>query len=357
MAHKNALVRITQTLNFIANTNAVPLATRTQAHAFAQAFITNRYPAMHAAQPGYVAFSDRMSLGWHFFDDPNEYRKMCRAIYLLWSAMHDADNNFNMPVQNAGQIVQATAVSLLDNVARKARILHEVPGNTTGLQQALADLQNNPLWFLRENKVFVVGSPYQPAHGNRNIVGCNFRYNLARDRYEFWVRAPTANSLPIQVESVYAQHWTESQPGAPYNIATANFGNLQAVELSGAHMMVTTQFTGCSFCMKEVGGIMYCAHVSPASPTNPTSTTGPLLAQRVIATGDFANAAGHGQFRVYGRDRGTAPFPNGYNIGAIGSASGSHTYMTIVGFHAGTSYEIYSQVTVGNRIAGAYQIA
>ena len=117
--------------------------------------------------------------------------------------------------------------------------------------------------------------------------------------------------------------------------------------------MVTTQFTGCSFCMAEDGGHMYCAHVSPAGiPGFTNNTTGNPLARRVMATGAFANAGGAAP-RVYGRNVGSPPNPDGYDIGAGG---GTDTYMTIVGFPGGATYNIYSQTTRENVISVARQI-
>ena len=159
----------------------------------------------------------------------------------------------------------------------------------------------------------------------------------------------------INVESVTAFHWTNARYIAPPppNIGTANFANMTGIELSGANMMVTTQFTGCAFCMAEHNGSMYCAHVSPSVPSMANNITGNPLALRIIATnGAFANAGGT-QVRVFGRNVGSAPNPQGYDIGPGG---GSDTYMTIVGFIGGTSYEIYSQTTKTNRIHAVRQI-
>lgn len=76
--------RINDTLASLANTNIVSLGERAAVHAFATAFINHRHPPANAGQPGYHAFANAMSLGVHLFADPNERRRMCRAIpYLL----------------------------------------------------------------------------------------------------------------------------------------------------------------------------------------------------------------------------------------------------------------------------------
>jgi hypothetical protein len=56
---------------------------------------------------------------------------------------------------------------------------------------------------------------------------------------------------------------------------------------------------------------------------------------------------------VYGRNRGHVPNPQGYDIGGGG---GNATYMTIVGFPGGATYEIFSQTTQNNAIADYRQI-
>jgi len=88
---------------------------------------------------------------------------------------------------------------------------------------------------------------------------------------------------------------------------------MTGIELSGNHIMVTTQFTGCAFCMAEHGGSLYCAHVSPAGVHGMTpNTDGLTLATRILGpgAGAFGNAGGVA-VRVYGRGRGSAPIPAG----------------------------------------------
>jgi hypothetical protein len=143
-------------------------------------------------------------------------------------------------------------------------------------------------------------------------------------------------------------------PSPPLTIATTAFANMTGIQLSGAHIMVTTQFTGCAFCMAEYLGHAYCAHVSPAGVANMApNTDGNTLAQRIAATaGAFANAGGTA-VQVFGRNFGSPTHPTGYDIGLGG---GSPTYMTILGVPGGTSYEIYSQTTIDNAIRGHNRI-
>jgi hypothetical protein len=72
----------------------------------------------------------------------------------------------------------------------------------------------------------------------------------------------------------------------------------------------------------------------------------------MATNGAFANA-NRNLVRVHGRGVGHPPNPGGYDIAAGG---GGHTYMTIVGFPGGNSYNIYSQTTRNDTIAEWKQI-
>lgn len=355
---KTAQQRITDTLNFLQNI-ATPLVApgeRTPAHQLAQAFITARFPA-GAASPGYQAFANSLSLGYHLRNDPHHRRNMARALFLLWHAIRHHDGQFPFPRATIGQITQATVERQLASYIRKARcVWDETHGGHAGATQVLAVFQNAPLAFLQDNKVYVRGSGTFNAMNPQNVQPCQFFYDTARDRFVFYVGGPgQPGGAPIQVESVTAFHWTNARyvpapiPPALHNIATANFANLTGFQLSGAHIMVTTQFTGCAFCMAENAGVMYCAHVSPWVQSAQHNTDGTTLATRVLANGQMQNAGGVAP-TVFGRNIGSAPNVGGYNIPGGGGAA---TYMTVVGFAGGTSYQIYSQTTVNNAIFGA----
>lgn len=350
--------RIADTLNYLQNTAIVTGPERQHAYQLVQDFVNAAFP--NPALPAYTQFSESLSLGFHLLSDPNEFRKMTRALFLLWKAMKHFDNAFTMPYPNISQINQGTAQRVLTNYIRKARCQYErIHGGNAGANHVLTQVfPANPLQFLRDNNVYVAGSGALDAgQAPQNVQASKFDYNPGRDRYEFGVGHPVGNgAVGIQVESVTAFHWTNPRylppPPPPHQINTVNFNNVTGIELSGAHLMVTTQFTGCAFCMAEHAGHMYCAHISPYVPGIQPSTEGTPLAQRVMATGAFGNAGGTAP-RVYGRNVGSVPNPNGYDIGAGG---GGGTYMTIVGFPGGVTYNIYSQTTHNNRIADSRQI-
>jgi hypothetical protein len=192
-----------------------------------------------------------------------------------------------------------------------------------------------------------------------NLRNFYFSYNPSRDRYEFQTTAP---GHQIQANSVVAVHWA-NVPGrvtaftnraAELNAGT--FTGIQGIQLDGVNVMVTTQFSGCSFCMKEEAGTMYCGHISPkVSPGDSGGMDGTLLARQLcgvepyVVGGDFANTGGLGVFHVYGINYGNGAFPGGYDFGAS-PPGGGQTYMSIVGFPGGTSYRIFSQITTNSQV-------
>jgi hypothetical protein len=288
---------------------------------------------------------------------------MTRALFLLWKAIYHFRPAFIMPVANIGQIHQGTVRRMLVNYIRKAGCVHDSEhGGRAAADRALAVFQAHPYQFLGDNRVFVNGSPFlDNGQDPENVHRSAFEYNPARDRYEFSVRRPVlAGAAEIQVESVTAFHWTDPRyvprpmvpPPPPLDITTTDFDGMTGIRLSGVHPMVTTQFTGCAFCMAEHGGHMYCAHVAPGGPNMAPRTDGPTLASRVIAThGAFVNA-NDTRVEVYGRLRG-GPLrnPRGYDLG-----EGDANYMTIVGFPGGTSYNIFAQTTRNGQVAEVTQI-
>jgi hypothetical protein len=360
---KNDVQRVTDTLAFLQNTALVTPAERTPAWQLA----TNYVNAVHNNQlaPAYHVFSQSLALGVHVINDTNQCRHMARALFLLWKAMHHYDSKFVVPLINASQINQATVDVMLTSYIRKARCLHDrLNGNNAGAAHVLAQFALNPLAFLSHNKVFIAGASFLDAgQAPQNILACKFEYSPHHDRYVFGVRqAVPAGGIGIQVDSVTAFHWTDQRyvrrPLIPTHpppvIGATNFQNMSGIELSGLHPMVTTQFTGCAFCMAEDAGSMYCAHVSPAGvPKMAPNTDGPTLARRITATnGVFANA-NNAAVRVFGRNAGSGPNAAGYNLGIGGGAT---DYMTIVGFPGGTSYQIFSQTTRAARIAAVRRI-
>ncbi len=360
MEMKDSTVRINDTLVFIQNTNLLSVHERQSAHQLATAFINSRFPALHAGQVAYENFSTGMSLGFHLRSDPNSYRNMKRAAYLLTHAIRDKFPGI-VPMINPSQIADASAPIVFQDLLRKAAMVQDAAtGSATAAQLAAAELYTHPLEFLRTNKLIVFGSPTRSTtQGDRNVLQFYFGYDGTEDRYRFHTgHAP--GDHPMMVDSVVSQYWTTAGNWAAHVGAGGDFTQINAIELA-SQIMVTTQFTGCAFCMKRHGGSVYCAHVVPqrdAAMNAAPLLTGTQVAQRIAnhngAQGDFANAAGGGPLSIYGAGFAQHIIPNhGYPNGLGGTGT---SYMTLIGVQRGTNHEIYSQVTQNRILISAERI-
>jgi hypothetical protein len=358
---KDATVRINSVLGFIQNCNLLTANERQSAHQLATNFIHNRYPPGNAGQAGYDNFSNGMSLGFHISSDPNNLRQMKRATYMLDRAIRDAVPASTLGNLGVGQISDAAARVTFENYLRKAaNVYQHGTGATTAAQAAMQALFNQPLAFLQTNKLIVNGSNVRDlTQGDQNVLPFHFGYSAGYDRFQFDV-APNAGYVAVNVDSVTAQNWT-SVPNSwvAGNAAGGDFSQIDAIELA-SQFMVTTQFTGCAFCMKAHGGHTYCAHVAPRRDL-PAAAAAPVLTGTQVATriannngvnGDFANAAGGNALSIYGAAfSSNVPVP-GYPNG-LGGGGG---YMTVIGVLRAPGYEIYSQITQNHAITSAQQI-
>jgi hypothetical protein len=361
---KDSTVRINEVLNFIQNTNVATQQEKHRAIRFANAFITNRYPATSAGQPGYETFSRGMSLGKHLGIDPDPRRNMKRAAYLLTEALLHRDPA-SLITCNPATISDPHAEPVFKDLLRKVRI---VAGSPRGALAALNFFANDPRRFLKTNKVIVNGSPTRVGNqGDQNVLPFEFGYHLGNDCYAFQ-HAGGAWNMPgrhaLNLDSVAAMSWTDV-PGSWHDgNPNGSFTQIPGIELASPYM-VTTQFTGCAFCIKRHNNTVYCAHLVPQrgqNAGNARNLNSTALAQELaglnpnVVQADFANAPlGPGPMTIYGAGfaRNTHDnLPGGYPFGL----GGFQSYMTIVGFQRGPTYEIYSQVTQNASITGSARI-
>jgi hypothetical protein len=105
-------------------------------------------------------------------------------------------------------------------------------------------------------------------------------------------------------------------------------------------MMLTTQFTGCTYCFMVSGDgtSLVAAHIDPGGGVGRTSPhTGESISQALRANGGFNNGNG-GVFRAYGRVADAGPF--GYPKSA--------TQMIITALKHHGRWQIYAQIAEGN---------
>jgi hypothetical protein len=363
---KDATVRINGVLAFILNCGLLTANERASAHHLATNFINTKHPPANAGQQAYNDFSNAMSFGSHIGLDPNDIRNRKRASYLLYHAILDAEPASTL-VFNA-QIPDGHARVTLQDYLRKAANQWEIGhGGINAAQAAFNFLLNHPLQFLQTNKLIVHGSTARAVGmGDRNVLPFYFGYQSPRDRYRFCDQA-VPGFCQVNVDSVKAEWWHDV-PGRWIvgNLAGGDFSQIEATELHSP-LMITTQFTGCTFCMKAHGAHTYCAHVTPKSdngtgnaprvPAPPLSLDGHALSLEVVnrngANGDFGNAPGGNQLSLYGPG-----FSRNVRVGAGGYPNhlGGGDYMTIVGVQRAPGYEIYSQINQNNLITSAQQV-
>ncbi len=355
---KDSTVRINGVLAFIQNCGLLSANERASAHQLATNFINNHYPPGNAGQVAYENFSGGMSLGFHVGNDANNYRNMKRATYLLAHAI----NNLHLNAIGAihpGQMADGAASAALQDMLRKAACVRDAQtGTINAAQQALNALYNLPLQFLATNKLIVLGSTVRAVgQGDQNILNFDFGYDPGGNRYVFQTAGPHPGHCLVAVDSVVAQKWTTAADWLNHQ-PNGDFTQIPAIELT-SQFMVTTQFTGCSFCMKRHGGHVYCAHVAPQRDA--VANAAPVLTGTQVATriannngvlGDFANAAGGGPLSIYGAGFSSNIGPGGYPNG-LGGGTG---YMTVIGVQRGPDYEIYSQVTQNSMITSHQRI-
>jgi hypothetical protein len=291
-----------------------------------------------------------------------DQRSKRRVIYLLWHAI-------GRGADLAGRSRTLGLVHLdgeLRRLLQKARIVWNGPPNNSdhGARNLLTTvIPANPQQFLSENEIMMVGSTANnPDLLHRNLVDFYFTYEPTHDRYEFrfcgtnaarWVPNGAYVFTPVSVPAI---HWSSipgrgkvENPPAP----GPTFSNIAGTRLDGFDVMVTTQLTGCAFCWKDIGGLIYAAHISPglrSDPQNrPPFSNGENLARQLsgaapananVGAGDFVNHAGAAIFNVYGTRHGSGAAPAaGYPWGP-----GANILQNcILGLRIGGVWQLYAQ--------------
>jgi hypothetical protein len=362
---KSGDTRLDETITFIRNNALLNAGLRTRAADYAEHYL-NGNPGQKAAISTSLHIGDSSA-------DPQQYRHNRRAYVLLHKAITAdcmAAIGPGLPAANI-TIAGATARGHLPEMVKWAAILRDHQTlSSYSMNMVLADLQANPLTFLQNNPLIVLGTPTRdPTQGDRNVLLFHLSFSRASTfrRFQFCVGA-SAGAMPVNVDSVAARWWTDI-PGSYVrdgNTALGNFSQLSGIELCSP-VMVTTQFTGCAFAMKRHNGHVYCAHTTPRKPIDPNDPAANTGVVRIISgnqlaqdirqmngvRGNFTNAAGGPDLAIYGAgwSHGTISnrfYPNGL--------PGGSDYMTVIGVQRGTDHEIYSQVTQNNQITSAQRI-
>jgi hypothetical protein len=354
---------INDTLDFLRGSQISPKMSSTgqfDVYQLAQLFIQTRYPttSWHHYESSMRAFAQEMSLGYPWFGtETNIDRRRRRAVYLLESAILD---QAGMTIQKPPKpnSYMDSSQKLLDTMHNARLVWGQKNGNYRA-HQDLLQLFRTDQPFLERNPIHIAGKQAVDQQGNptdRNLQTFHLSYNLGSLRYVFEKSNPY-NGYGFVAVSVKALHWAEV-PGRGLTPLSGSFATIHGTELDGADIMLTTQFTGCSFCLKFHNGQYYAAHISPAGPGAKAILDANVLAQQLcgldsnVVGGDFANApGGTSRFEVYGRKHST--IPSGHSTGYPDSAA----VMYLIGFKSGVKWSIYSQEQHQSRmIRGGRQI-
>lgn len=226
----------------------------------------------------------------------------------------------------------------------------------TLLQVKLNEFKASPQAFLRNNLIVTQSSG--SATGVGQAENHRFIYNYAEQQFMLLPTAlnkpqtVTGDGLIVKAVNVPEVYWF-NVPGRGNVAAPApgngTFAQIRATTLAGAGLMVTSAFTGCSFCFKTAGGNVYAAHISPdgtAANAGPSIGAQPELARQLIATGNFAApaAAQAGALSVYGRGlSNVAAHPAGYAVNALAGVPLTAASMYVFGVVKGGGWRLYFQ--------------
>ncbi|MCG3194811.1 MAG: hypothetical protein DIJKHBIC_04078 [Thermoanaerobaculia bacterium] len=354
---KDDQARIDDAFNFIAGTTLVPARMKLAVSTFVSDFIKRKLPTGSSRQE-IRNFSRGMSMAKVHHSGTEGQRALRRAIHLLWEAMENHER--------AEQAKLTPGIDLVYDFKRsmeKAWIVSEKKGGGLVAHKWVFDngLKLYTKAFLRRNRLFIQGSSkIDGTQGDQNVLDFEFGFDELKDRYTI---APKGlGGYSFKAVSVPAVHWTDV-PRRGVTEDSGSFGAMNGTEFDGASVMVTTQFTGCSFCLKDAGRLLG-AHISPSVPGRPHPfSSGTKLAQQLsgvqepaVGKGDFANGnPGTGQLLVYGRGYSNMTgLRDGYDPRIQGGGSSG---MYIVGFKRPTGqWKVFSQEIVDNHIVKAIRI-
>ena len=316
------------------------------------------------------AFSEGLSTRHENNVGDKNTRAARRALVILNSNLlnpanplyRTAQQVMTMPIGQVGPALDA----LLPNFRIYAQQEERV---NTALQLKLNSLLANPEGFLNQYVVVTQSSAGVAGIGAAQDHQFYFYYKdqVFRCMPPGTGKPPgvTGDGLTVRAVNVPEMYWFDvpgrgdtpaAPPPPPVPPLTGTFDRLPATELTGASLMVTSAFTGCSFCFKNVGGTVYGCHISPdgtAANRGPSIGAAPALATQLIASGNFAAplAARAGNLKVFGRSL-SAHIPAvagnaGYTVNALPGVPLTAASMYVFGVNVGGNWRLVAQENNG----------
>jgi len=354
---KDQQVRINETFDYIAS--RVPGGERKVVKDFLKNWLTGTY----GGAVGQRLFSESLSTRHDKHVGNKETRAARRALVILRGDMLNGTNPLKMQAAQIMAMPSALVSTSLNSLLPAFRLYAQQEERVnTALQIKLNSFKSNPQTFMQANLVVMQSAP--SATGTGGAMAYRFLYHYADQVY---LLVPAASARPngvrgdgivLQVVNVPEMFWF-NVPGRGNTPAAGSFAQLPCTELTGADLMVTSAFTGCSFCFKNNGGHVYAAHISPdgtAANAGPSIGAAPALATQLVATGDFTAPPGAvaGALSVFGRGHSNLPaVPNGYTVNVIPGTPLVAASMYIIGTESGGIWRlVYQENNGGVRTVG-----
>jgi hypothetical protein len=339
---KTRAVRLQETIDFIGQ--SVPAAERQSVENYvSQAF------AAFASQALQDAELDKMSLGG---EGQKSERAMRRSAMLMTIILGAAGH-----VAKLKTMTPRSMTIEFYSMLYRVRLMADMESNTVQLLRDVFEtkLRAQPEIFLAHNVVMILGATTN--RGENNILDFHFYYEKSRDRYLVAAGPPPVNqpgSYAFRAVSIPAVDWKDVTNRGK-DPARGSFAGLVGTKVSGESVLVTTQFTGCAFCLKRHNGVLFAAHVSPSDMPIVNNVRGPtILAQQMtgqsnqVTPGNFTNAASTTDpFRVFGAGYSNIP---GHHAGYPLVQPGHVNYMTIIAFNRSGQWRFFSQKNVDHKV-------
>lgn len=359
--------RYNDTLNVVLNYAAgiggiaLPLAIRTDI----VAMINAQFPRLTPVQKArFNTMVDSISVKNHVVigvaPGTAAARQQRRAIAMLWAAIGSRGAAGALPQEAAAMSMPVgNLAAALEDAMFFAAAVASPAGISHVFNQHFAP---NPLAFIQRHRLLIQGTVHGqnlltgPAPAYQNVVAFRFMYVPANQRFQITAIAHAA--LPdhqFNAVSVPALHWglvpgrgpLNNPPAVPVALPAPTFANMQGIDFAGMPTwMVTTQLTGCAFCLARHGGVTYASHITPAP-----GLTGGVLANQLMGLVPGVGAAvmsNHpnaalAPVGVFGSGAGNFPVAFGGN--AFYPAFGTYQSMSIFGQNVG-GWRIFAQVVM-----------
>jgi hypothetical protein len=359
--HKSASTRIDKTLAYIGDTPLFDASLRPAVQAFADGYIGRaqwggaKY-IIHGQKAfgSYKRFSDEMTMTDVSSPGTTDERAMRRAIFVLWSAMGDPQ----AAALAKSLLVGAVQAEFVRTMWKALCVADERNGRERGPAAVYGQLRDDPVAFLLKTKVQVDGTTQFDPNGGKNLIDFVFRFEPMKDKYLFDTAAHHNGGVGMfmipGVTSVPAGQW-DTVAGRGAKVNEGSFRTIRGTHYDGT-LMVTTQLTGCTFCVQDVGGTLCSAHLKPSSTLDGTALAQQLAGLAPPVTGGAFSSPPvgvAGTFHVFGRGFGTLPNNAG---GYDARIAGAGNYATVIGFRRRGTWQLYVQEVYNGSILGARKI-